>query len=234
MGLSDEDLKEGHRKRLRERYFNSGLEAFHDHEVLELLLTYAIPRKDVKPLAKQLLLRFGTLRNVMDAETFELLNVPDMGESSAGLFRLIKDVASRYLEEEIRLLDVLDNMDKVSDFLRMKIGGGKKELFVPLYLDSHNHPIALSVMEGTISNNNISLRVIVEQGLECKARKLIIAHNHPSGMLEPSAADILFTRKLKMVLSEIDIELCDHLIIARNMCHSIMPLVELNEKEPEY
>ena len=234
MGLSEEELKEGHRKRLRERYFRSDLKSFKDYEVLELLLTYAIPRIDVKPIAKQLLIRFGSLRRVLDAAPFELLGVPGMGPNSVGLFRLFKDIASRYLEEEVRSCDMLDDIEKVSDFLRMKIGGSKRELFVPLFLDMHNHLIAYDVYRGSVNQNNVTPREIVTQCLLCGASNLIIAHNHPSGVLEPSQADIRFTRTLKMLLEALDIQLTDHLIVTGNLCHSIMPLIELYEKRPEY
>ncbi|MBQ8753784.1 MAG: DNA repair protein RadC [Lentisphaeria bacterium] len=230
MGFSDEDLKEGHRKRLRERYYRSDLKSFKDYEVLELLLTYAIPRIDVKPLAKQLLIRFGSLRKVLDAAPFELLSIPGMGPSSVGLFRLFKDTCSRYLEESIRTGNMLDNMDKLSDFLRMKIGGSYREQFVALYLDTHNHLIAFHLFPGTVNRNNVPLREIVSQCLRCEASNLIVAHNHPSGSLEPSREDILFSCKLKMLLKTLEITLQDHLIIAGNRCHSIMPLVEMAEK----
>ena len=113
----------------------------------------------------------------------------------------------------------------------MKIGGSKRELFVPLFLDMHNHLIAYDVYRGSVNQNNVTPREIVTQCLLCGASKLIIAHNHPSGVWEPSQADIHFTRTLKMLLKALDIQLTDHLIVTGSLCHSIMPLIELYEKK---
>ena len=223
MGFNRENLLEGHRKRLRERFYRSDLRSFQDYEALELLLTYAIPRIDVKPIAKELLLQFGSVRGVLDAQPYELFSIKNLGPSSVGLIRLFKELSALYLEEKMRMEDRLDSSDKVSDFLRMKMSGSKKEFVISIYLDIHDHLITFKADPGTVDRANVYLREIVSRCLLCNASKLIIAHNHPSGMIQPSANDILFTRELNSVLGKLDIELRDHLIIADNMCHSIMP-----------
>lgn len=212
---------DGHRRRLRERFLRAGLEGLQDYEALELLLTYAIPRCDVKPVAKQLLERFGTIEKVLDAPPGDLLECAGLGPAAVTLVVLLKQLCSKYLEQKARDVDVLDSTSRVVDFLRMKLGGGRKETCMVLFLNSQNHLIAYETYPGTVDRASIYAREVAEKALLCRACGVILAHNHPSGVCEPSPADLHLTRKLKAALELLTIELYDHIIVTPSAFRSL-------------
>ncbi len=212
---------DGHRRRLRERFLRAGLEGLQDYEALELLLTYAIPRCDVKPVAKQLLERFGTIEKVLDAPPGDLLECAGLGPAAVTLVVLLKQLCSKYLEQKARDVDVLDSTSRVVDFLRMKLGGGRKETCMVLFLNSQNHLIAYETYPGTVDRASIYAREVAEKALLCRACGVILAHNHPSGVCEPSPADLQLTRKLKAALELLTIELYDHIIVTPSAFRSL-------------
>ena len=203
----------GHRQRLRERFLRAGLPGLSDVETIELLLTFAIPRHDVKPLARELIDRFGSVGGVLDAPPAELLDINGIGQAAATMLVLLKQLCGKYLEQETRAVDLLDSGDKVIRYLRMKLGGGRKECFMVLYLNSQNHLLTTGIVQGTVDRAAVYAREVAEKCLLCRATGVIVAHNHPSGVCDPSPEDINLTRRLKTALASLNIALHDHIIV---------------------
>ncbi len=219
---------DGHRKRLRERFENSGLEAFHDHEVLELLLTYAIPRRDVKPLAKELLSRFGSLAAVLDAPLPELKLVSGVGDHAAVLLALTPRLLKRYQQDRWRDRPSFHSTPEVVAFLQSRLAGETHELFCLLALNSQNALIAMEpVQHGTVNKTVVFPRLVVETALKHRATAVILAHNHPSGEPKPSSADRQLTQRLRKTLHDLDITVHDHIIIAGSAYYSFAENGEL-------
>ncbi len=205
----------GHRQRLRERFEKATLEGFHDHEVLELLLTYAIPRRDVKPLAKDLLTEFGRLSAVVDAPLETLKAFPGIGPNAATLLSLIPQFLDRYQNDRWRQDTIIDSTKAAVSFLSARIGAERNEVFCLLALNSRNALIAAeNIQKGTVNRTAVFPRLVVEAGVKHRATAVILAHNHPSGDPQPSTADRHITTKLKKLLTELDIQVHDHIIIA--------------------
>lgn len=212
----------GHRQRLREKFLKAGLSGLHDYEVVELLLTYAIPRMDVKPLAKSLVKKFKGLRGILDASMEELTCTPGMGEHSAGLIKLAKEMGQAYLEEQILDKDILNSPKEVVDFLTIKLAGERDEKFLALFLSSKNEVLAIeTINEGTINQTAVYPRKVIEHALRHNARSIIFVHNHPSGDSTPSKSDIRLTKELEDAARTVDILVHDHIIIGRNSHHSL-------------
>ena len=212
----------GHRQRLREKFLKAGLSGLHDYEVVELLLTYAIPRMDVKPLAKNLVKKFKGLRGVLDASMEDLTSTPGMGEHSAGLIKLAKELGRAYLEEQVLGGDVMSSPKEVVDFLTIKLAGERVEKFLALFLSSKNEVLAIeTINEGTINQTAVYPRKIIEHALRHNARSVIFVHNHPSGDSTPSKSDIRLTKELEDAARTVDILVHDHIIIGRNGHHSL-------------
>ena len=211
------NLNEGHRKRLRERFKKAGLAGFHDYEFIELLLTYAIPQKDVKPIAKELIRHFKGIKGIFDASIEELTSVTGIGERAAILIRLLKEGATSYLKTRIQGKEVLSSPRDVFDFCHHAISGEKNEKFMVIYLSTKNEVIDVETLEeGTINQTAVYPRKIIEGALKHNASALIFVHNHPSGDPNPSKTDRQLTEDLKKAVSTIDITVHDHIIIGRN------------------
>jgi len=206
-----------HRKRLREKFLKAGAEGFHDYELLELLLTFAIPRVDVKPAAKALMKRFGTLNAVLDATQSELQSVSGMGPASAVLIRLVKELFSAYLAERMEGKDVLSSPLAVVDFARVKLAGLPHEAFMVIYLNVKNRVIDHEVLqEGTVDRAIVYPREIIKAALTHKATGLLLSHNHPSGDPEPSQEDKHLTRSVIEAARTVEIKVLDHIIVGKN------------------
>jgi DNA repair protein RadC len=206
-----------HRKRLKQKFLTMGLEAFLDHEVLELLLTYAIPRQDVKPLAKSLLRGFGSLKGIMDAEIAELQKTPGIGEHTAVLFKLLKELAALYLKQKAKEKPQIACTSELYDFCRTAMGGKKDEEFCVIYLDAQNQIIEFETVQKGIANQAVVYpRQVLERALRRKASAIILAHNHPSGHVRPSDADIRLTKTIQETARALDILVHDHIIIGEN------------------
>jgi DNA repair protein RadC len=194
----------------------------HDYEVVELLLTYAIPRMDVKPLAKNLVKKFKGLRGTLDASMEDLIATPGMGEHSAGLIKLAKELGRAYLEEQILGGDVMSSPKEVVDFLTIKLAGERVEKFLALFLSSKNEVLAIeTINEGTLNQTAVYPRKIIEHALRHNARSIIFVHNHPSGDPTPSKSDLRLTKELEEAARTVDILVHDHIIIGRNGHHSL-------------
>lgn len=218
-------LGEGHRERLRKRYIKSGLEGFNDYEVLELLLTYSIARKDVKPIAKKLIEKFGTIDEIAKSDVKSLLEVDGIGEGSAVFLKLIGDIALVLYREKIEDKDILTIKSKNSllSYLRGEIGYSPREEFKILFLDSSNKLIASETLfYGTIDKSAIYPREIVERVIKNRAKSVIFAHNHPSGSISPSKKDIELTQYMYDSLKLLEIRLLDHIIITKNSYFSFL------------
>jgi len=209
---------EGHRRRLRERFAKSGLAGFHDHEILELLLTYAIPRRDVKTIAKDLLSEFGNnLASVFDAPAEALQRVEGIGENAAVLIGLMPRLFDSYQSSRWVRHETFASTESAVSYLRALLGTQRNEVFCVLALDSKNRLIAVeSVQKGSVNRTAVFPRQVVEASLKHRATAVILAHNHPGGGPLPSAADRQLTRRLKKILDDLDIVVHDHIIIAGN------------------
>lgn len=210
-----DDMLLGHRARLRKKFLNGGLKALHDYEALELLLTFVIPRRDVKPIAKALLLQFKELHAVFDASPRELQKVKGIGENTAVLFVFLRELCTGYLESKALGIDFVNSPESVIDYARIKIGAEKNEFFMVLYLNSKNHVIDYDCQEGTINRAAVYPRNILRRCLDIHAVAIILVHNHPSGLCDPSPADRRLTDSIKKVVETVEIKLLDHIIVSK-------------------
>jgi DNA repair protein RadC len=207
----------GHRQRIKEKYEKSGMDGWHDYEVLELALSYAIPRKDTKPIAKDLLSKFRSLNAVLDADIKEFETVKGISKHSALFLRFLKDVSVLYMEKGILGRDLLSSPKVVFDYLKVALKGLADEEFKMLFLDSRNQLIAMETLQaGTVNRSVVFPRKVVERALYHHAVGVIVAHNHPAGSLEPSVEDQDITRAIQDALKTVDIKLLDHIIIGGN------------------
>lgn len=205
----------GHRERLRQRFAEHGFEGFHDYEVLELLLTYALPRVDVKPVAKQLLKAFGTLAGVFDAPVAELSQVPGIGEKGAVFLALVRQVEVRYLASDLSGKSVFDRPEKVKAHLRLLVQGRGMECFGAIFTDQQHRHIATQIMsEGTVDRAVVYPRNLMKRALELDAKGMILFHNHPGGTTRASEEDIRLTRQMSEAGRPLDIKVLDHFLIA--------------------
>jgi DNA repair protein RadC len=205
----------GHRQRIKAKYLRNGLDGWYEYEVLELLLSFAIPRKDTKPIAKTLLAAFGSLGNVLDADTGKLTAIEGVSLHSALLLKLSKDVAAFYLKKATYKKDLIASPEAALNYLRTLLKGSANEEFHALFLDAANHLIAAEIMRtGTVNRSAVYPRKLAERALACHAVGVILSHNHPAGTLRPSDDDIRATDAVAKALSALDIAILDHLIIA--------------------
>ncbi|MBR2667007.1 MAG: DNA repair protein RadC [Oscillospiraceae bacterium] len=209
-----EDLHRGHRERLRERFRAEGLDHFADHEVLELLLFYAIPRRDTNQLAHQLLERFGSLEGVFSADPVQLRQVPGMGPGAAELLHLAQALFLRRLRQE-EAPRIVQNSADAYGCLRPYYLDQRDEKSFLICLDAKNKVIhANTLFEGSVNIVQISVRKVVEQALLHNAAAVILAHNHPSGVALPSAEDYQVTIQIQKALEAVNVELRDHIVLA--------------------
>ena len=207
----------GHRQRLRDRFAKNGLAGFADYEVVELLLTLAIPRSDVKQPAKALLARFGNLRGILDAPLAELQAIPGIGTVTPVALRIIREVASLYLQQSAELRDAFTDPDALSRFWRMKIGALANEVFQVGYLDSGYRLLRDGIEtleEGTTDRAAVYPRRVIEAALRRGAAALVFAHNHPNGNVQPTEQDKVLTRALVLAATAVQIKVLDHLIVS--------------------
>lgn len=206
-----------HRKRLREKFIRTGADGFADYELLELLLTFSIPRKDVKPVAKQLLREFGSVSSVFDADIGQLLRTEGIGIVSSVHIRLVREMCSKYLEEKMVFSDVLSNPKSVYEFARSKIGGKPVEIFMIILVNAKNEVTGYEIIgEGTVDNVAVYPRKIIKTAIDRNASGIVLVHNHPSGHAEPSEQDKKLTREISRTSQTMDLRILDHLIVTRN------------------
>ena len=217
MKIKDLSKTEGHRKRLREKFLQGGLDGFLDYEIVELLLTLGTPRKDCKAIAKTATGKFGDLRGVLEASPEELQQIRGLGPHNVFGLKLFQAVSTRYAKERLPKTITLDSSQAVVAFLQEKIGREKKEHFYMLTLDSRNNLLKMSnISVGTLNASLVHPREVFKEAIQAGAAKVVIAHNHPSGDPEPSEGDETITQKLVEAGKILEIEVADHIIVTRN------------------
>ena len=228
-------LHKDHRKRLKNRFLQNGLEDFEPHNMLELLLFFGVPQKDTNELAHRLIDRFGSFNRVLDAPYEELLKVDGVGENVATLIKLITPLF-RYYHKNIDIKDEpLDTPSRVGGYLTQCYAGFTEEVVSVLALDSLCHIISFDIIgKGDISSAGIRYRSILEIVMRTNAPSVVICHNHPGGLAIPSRQDIIATEKIRDLLGTINVALVDHIVIAgddfvslaesREFCYLFRPM----------
>jgi DNA repair protein RadC len=213
---------EGHRNRMRARLLIAGPDALADHEMLEMLLFLALPRRDTKPIARELLTRFGGFGPVVTASPAELRKIEGLGDAGIAALKLAQAAASRLLRGELATKPVLGSWGALTDYLRVALSHEKTEQFHVLFLDARARLIADEIMgRGTINHAPVYPREIARRAVELHASTVILAHNHPSGTTEASRDDITMTREVRRALQPLGVGLHDHLIVAGQICVSM-------------
>lgn len=208
-------MHEGHRRRLKNRFLKEGLDSFEDHQILELLLFYAIPRRDTNELAHSLIKKYGSLSGVFEADPKELSTTPGLGDNSAVLLSLIPSLARIYFKDRWGARPNLNSTAKAGEYILTLFAGRPYEVFYAICLDAqHNVIYPALVHEGTIDQAQVYPRLIVETALRHKAHSVILAHNHPGGSPIPSPQDIEVTKRIRIALEPISISVLDHIIAA--------------------
>jgi DNA repair protein RadC len=206
----------GHRDRLRARFRSGGAEALPDYELLELVLFRAIPRQDVKGIAKALIARFGSFAEVVAAPAALLMEVKGVKEAAVTEIKLVEAAARRFAKGEIGKRPVLGSWAKVLDYCRTAMAFEAREQFRILFLDNKNGLIADEIQQtGTVDHTPVYPREVVRRALELSATAIILVHNHPSGDPEPSRADIAMTQTIADVAKPLGISVHDHVIVGR-------------------
>lgn len=211
---SDKNIHKGHRQKVRERYYESGLDGMADHNVLEFLLFFGIVQKDTNPLAHELIDRFGSFSGVLEAKREDLLNVKGMTETAACLLSMLLPVFKHYTKDLTRTKRVLETTDDYVSFLRPQFYDTTNEKVYIICLDSSNKVITgCQIAEGDFSNVDMNIREIVSCALRTQAKQIVLCHNHPHGITAPSRADVEATKTLYHTLDALKVGLIDHIII---------------------
>lgn len=210
-------VHDGHRGRLKKRFVDHGLENFNDINLLELLLFYAIPRKDTNPIAHALLDRFGSLTGVFNAKKDELVKVAGIGPSAATLIKLIPQVAKRYSIEGNENKMFIRSSKELGDFFIPRFMYAKNEELYTVCLDDKCSILCVQKLsEGIPNATEISIRKLLDVALRCNSTQVAIAHNHPDGLLIPSNADICLTERVKSVLEATGVHFLGHVLVCGN------------------
>lgn len=211
----------GHRQRLRQRFDKKGEDACHDYELLELLLFTAIPRADVKPIAKDLLKKFGSLLGVFSATPSALKEIKGVGDSVVHSLKLTHTLIGRAIQQDLQGKTVLQSWQQVIDYCTARMAFSQQEQLRLLFLDQKNQLIADEVQQiGTVNHTPIYPREVIRRALEVNACALILVHNHPSGDPAPSRADIDLTLKIQEIGEQLGIKLHDHIVIGQGKHNS--------------
>ncbi|MBO5091068.1 MAG: DNA repair protein RadC [Clostridia bacterium] len=218
-----ENLHEGHRGRLKERFLEQGIDSFEPHNILELLLFYSIPRKDTNEIAHELLKSFGTLKGVFDADFNDLIKVDGIKENSATLLKLIPAIARAYATDKYSSNYIFDTAEKVGDFFLDKYVGEKNEIIYLLLLNNKFEMLDIvKLHEGCVNSAQISPRKVIDLVVKYNASMIILAHNHPDGNAYPSIEDIQTTADLMSTFSAVDVRLLEHYVISNNEYYTII------------
>ncbi|MGJ4939889.1 RadC family protein [Bradyrhizobium sp. HKCCYLS1011] len=207
----------GHRQRLRERFHAAGPDALSDYELLEMILFAAQPRRDMKPLAKALLKKFGSFAEVIHAPELLLREVDGVGDAVVTQLKLIAAAASRIAKGELKQRHALSSWQDVITYCRTSMAFAEKEQFRLLFLDKRNQLIADEVQQtGTVDHTPVYPREVIKRALELSATAIILVHNHPSGDPSPSQADIRMTKAIVDIAKPLGITVHDHIIVGKN------------------
>ncbi len=204
----------GHRKRLKERYAESGVQGLRDYELVELLLSYSIPHRDTKPYAKRLLAVFKNLRSILEADLTRLEKLGGLPSQSALHFKAMGDLLRLASRETFKRGRPLSGPGDAADFLRDQIGNRPREVFAVIFVDHRNHLLSYEALqEGTVDHTAVYPREILAKALDLQASGLLLAHNHPGGSLEPSEGDRQLTRQIVTASRAMGLTVHDHLIV---------------------
>ncbi len=210
----------GHRCRLRNRFLKNGLDTFADYEVVELLLTMIIPRIDVKPIAKNLIAKFGNLKGILDAPQEDLQQIKGIGQNASAYLNLLRKIIPIYVTQPYKGEKLtLDTVEKLAKFFTPRISNLDYEVLEAAYFNTQLDLIPCGIVraaEGAINGAVVDIRKIIEPALKNKAASIVIAHNHPSGGESPSKEDVDFTGKLALACKPLNLCLIEHLIITKN------------------
>ena len=213
-----ESVHKNHRERIRDRFDQEGLSGFHDHEVLELLLFYAIPQGDVNPIAHRLIKRFGSFHRVLEATPEQLMAVEGIGAHTARMLHLVFEIGRRYCHDGVRHRESrqeLDSTQKIAYYIAPQLAGLPHEVTAIICVDVRLRPICCEIVsKGTVTGSELLVRRIAEVAVRNHAPAVILAHNHPRGRACASLEDLESTRQLRKSLVSLDIELIDHIILA--------------------
>ena len=227
--MSEKD-NQGHRERIKEKFLKNGIDGFAEYEILELLLTYCIPRKDTKPIAKELLNKFKSLDNIFKADFDKLSAIDGLGKNSIAFLKLIGDLPSIIYKDELKNKKLVNketlkisNKDILLNYLRNKIGYEEKEKFYVIYLSSSNEVIEFEENSvGTLDRSSVYPREIYKKIINLNAKSVILAHNHPSDNITPSKSDIELTNEIVKGLKNFGALLIEHIIITKNSYFSFL------------
>ena len=226
----NEKDNQGHRERIKEKFLKNGIDGFAEYEILELLLTYCIPRKDTKPIAKELLNKFKSLDNVFKADLDKLSAIDGLGKNTVAFLKLIGDLPSIIYKDELKNKKLIDketlkisNKDILLKYLRNKIGYEEIEKFYVIYLSSSNEVIEFEENStGTLDRSSVYPREIYKRVINLNAKSIILAHNHPSDNITPSKSDIELTNEIAKGLKNFGALLIEHIIITKNSYFSFL------------
>ncbi len=233
--ISDARLTSGHRRRLRQKFLQGGLAGFLDYEIIELLLSWATPRKDCRRPAKEALRRFKSLRGVLEADSAELQKIEGIGPHNVFGLKFIQEVSRRFLRERMLSQPVFRCSQEVFDYLYHALRDARKEKFKVLFLDAKNKIIEEETLfEGTVDSSIVYPREIMERALRHKASSMIFVHNHPSGDPEPSTCDKDITRDLVVAALVMQLKVLDHIIIGNNCYYSFADEGLIQEYEKSF
>jgi DNA repair protein RadC len=205
---------DGHRARLRARFLAGGPDAVAEHELIEMVLFLALPRRDTKPIARALLARFGSYASAISAPLNQLLEIEGLGEAGAAALKIVQAAAQRLAKAEVLYRPVLSNWDRLMEYLQAVLAREKIEQFRVLFLDNRNRLLADEPQAtGTVNHTPVYPREVVKRALDLHATAIILVHNHPSGDPSPSIDDIEMTRQIKNAAATLSVVLHDHVIV---------------------
>ena len=217
------DIHVGHRERMRQRFLQEGGEGFHDHELLEMLLYYAVPRGDTNPLAHKMIKEFGSLPTLAEAEPLNISRLCGVGKNTAILISLQRELSKRCMQARWRDRPVLNSLTHAVEYCTSLMAYKNREFFYVICLDNKRRVInTVQIAEGTVNSATIHPRFVVEAALKLQASAVILTHNHPGGNCKPTFEDIETTTKLGKLLYAIEVQLIDHIIVADGTTFSFL------------
>lgn len=207
-------MAEGHRQRMRKRFYKEGIDSFEPHEVLEMLLYFSLPRVDTNPLAHELIEKFGSFHGVLEANYEDLISF-GLTENTVALLKMMPAFSNYYIQSHTNKINILNDCTAVGTYAADKIGQRTVEVFAVICLDVQNRVKNFEILaEGTVHSASISPRKVAECALRNNASRVVLAHNHPGGTLVPSSEDKILTKRMNDMLDAIDVNLLDHVIVA--------------------
>ena len=212
-----------HRQRMKNRFLKNGLDCFDEHQVIELLLFFGIPRQDTNVIAHRLINRFGSLREVLEASYEELLEVEGIGEHAATLIKFSAELSRRYLLSEAKQNERFETVDKLGDYLkRLFLGKKVEEVYILTFTGKMEMLSCRKLADGMTNLVAFSVKPLIEEAILSHAACIVLAHNHPSGIASPSGSDIEITHQLEFICNQMSVPLIEHYVVAGNQYYAII------------